>query len=177
MSWFTHFWDDNRQESTFWVKNSVSWAKSALLRGIYCIFHWVNFANLRLCVKMTHLTRKLKIRVWRKFSLPFLLPTKGCQVLPPWVWDYLIIPLLYLGPSIELEILLSVSHITLLIFATFLCWFRECFENMFSDFLFSQEESNWPGCWMFRSHFRICSLCTISENVQPFLLKGIFKIF
>ena len=23
----------------FWVKNSVSWAKSALLHGIYCIFH------------------------------------------------------------------------------------------------------------------------------------------
>ena len=23
----------------FWVKNSVSWARSALLQGIYCIFH------------------------------------------------------------------------------------------------------------------------------------------
>ena len=23
----------------FWVKNSVSWARSALLHGIYCIFH------------------------------------------------------------------------------------------------------------------------------------------
>ena len=30
----------------FWVKNSVSWARSALLHGIYCIFHRVNFANL-----------------------------------------------------------------------------------------------------------------------------------
>ena len=40
----------------FWVKNSVSWARSALLHGIYCIFHWANFANLRFA---THLTRKL----------------------------------------------------------------------------------------------------------------------
>ena len=30
----------------FWVKNSVSWARSALLHGIYCIFQRVNFANL-----------------------------------------------------------------------------------------------------------------------------------
>ena len=67
----------------FWVKNSVSWARSALLHGIYCIFHWVNFANLRLRAKTTHLTRKLWIRAWQKFSLPFLLLTKGCQVLPP----------------------------------------------------------------------------------------------
>ena len=43
----------------FWVKNSVSWARSALLHGIYCIFHWVNFANLRLRAKMTHLTQKI----------------------------------------------------------------------------------------------------------------------
>ena len=43
----------------FGVKNSVSWARSALLHGIYCIFHWVNFANLRLREKTTHLTRKL----------------------------------------------------------------------------------------------------------------------
>ena len=42
-----------------WVKNSVSWARSALLHGIYCIFHWVNFANLRLRTKPTHLMRKL----------------------------------------------------------------------------------------------------------------------
>ena len=31
----------------FWVKNSVSWARSALLHGIYCIFYWVKFANLQ----------------------------------------------------------------------------------------------------------------------------------
>ena len=43
----------------FWVKNSVSLARSALLHGIYCIFHRVNFANLRLRAKTTHLTRKL----------------------------------------------------------------------------------------------------------------------
>ena len=43
----------------FWVKNSVSWARSALLHGIYCIFHWVKFANLWLRAKTTHLTQKL----------------------------------------------------------------------------------------------------------------------
>ena len=43
----------------FGVKNSVSWARSALLHGIYCIFHRVDFANLRLRAKTTHLTRKL----------------------------------------------------------------------------------------------------------------------
>ena len=42
----------------FWVKNSVSWARSALLYGIYCIFHCVNFANLGSRAIMTHLTRK-----------------------------------------------------------------------------------------------------------------------
>ena len=30
----------------FWVKNSVSWARSALLHGIYCIFNKAKFANL-----------------------------------------------------------------------------------------------------------------------------------
>ena len=34
------------------------WAKKCLY-GIYCIFHWVHFANLRLCAKTTHLSRKL----------------------------------------------------------------------------------------------------------------------
>ena len=42
-----------------WVKNSVSWVRSALLHGIYCIFYWVKFANLRLREKTTHLSRKL----------------------------------------------------------------------------------------------------------------------
>ena len=43
----------------FWVKNSISWARSALLHGIYCILYWVKFANLRLRAKTTHLSRKL----------------------------------------------------------------------------------------------------------------------
>ena len=43
----------------FWVKNSISWARSALLHGIYCISYWVKFANLRLRAKTTHLSRKL----------------------------------------------------------------------------------------------------------------------
>ena len=47
----------------FWFKNSVSWARSALLYGIYCIFYWVKFANLRLRAKTTHLSRILQIHV------------------------------------------------------------------------------------------------------------------
>ena len=43
---YTLFGDLWAKKVTFWVKNSVSWARSALLHGIYCIFHWVNFANL-----------------------------------------------------------------------------------------------------------------------------------
>ena len=42
----------------FWVKNSVSWAISTLLHGIYCIFHWVNFANLQ--------NHAQKQRIWRE---------------------------------------------------------------------------------------------------------------
>ena len=42
-----------------WVKNSVSWARSALLHGIYYTFYWVKFANLRLRTKTTHLSQKL----------------------------------------------------------------------------------------------------------------------
>ena len=30
-----------------WVKNSVSWTRSALLHGIYFIFYWVDIANFQ----------------------------------------------------------------------------------------------------------------------------------
>ena len=45
------FWKSKVKKVPFWVKNSVSWARSALLHGIYCILHWVKFANLwwRIC--------------------------------------------------------------------------------------------------------------------------------
>ena len=68
----------------FLVKNSVSWARSALLHGIYCIFYWIRFANLRLRTKTTHLSRKLQIRAWRKFAGPFLPPkaAKFCHPTP-----------------------------------------------------------------------------------------------
>ena len=56
---YTLFGDLWAKKVPFWVKNSVSWARSALLHGIYCIFHRVNFAILRLCAKTTHLTQKL----------------------------------------------------------------------------------------------------------------------
>ena len=40
LSRFTHFLEIFGQKKVpFWVKNSVSWARSALLHGIYCIFH------------------------------------------------------------------------------------------------------------------------------------------
>ena len=35
---YTHFGDLWAKKVPFWVKNSVSWARSALLHGIYCIF-------------------------------------------------------------------------------------------------------------------------------------------
>ena len=43
-------------------------------------------------------------------------------------------------------------------FCRILFRYRIC-ENLllFWVLLFSQEESNWPGCWMLRTHFRICS--------------------
>ena len=43
----------------FWVKNSFTWTRNALLHGLYCIFYWIKFANLRLRTKTTHLLRKL----------------------------------------------------------------------------------------------------------------------
>ena len=47
--------------------------------------------------------------------------------------------------------------IFLLLFCRILFRYRIC-ENLllFWVLLFSQEESNWPGCWMLRTHFRIC---------------------
>ena len=36
---YAPFGDLWAKKMPFWVKNSVSWARSALLHGIYCIFH------------------------------------------------------------------------------------------------------------------------------------------
>ena len=49
------FGDPWAKKVPFWVKNSVSWARSALLHGIYCIFYSVKFANLRSRSKKTQL--------------------------------------------------------------------------------------------------------------------------
>ena len=35
------------KKCSFGSKNSVSWARRALLHGIYCIFHWVKIAITR----------------------------------------------------------------------------------------------------------------------------------
>ena len=57
---FTHFFLRSLGiKSAFLGENSASWARSALLHGIYCIFYWVKFENLRLRAKTTHLSRKL----------------------------------------------------------------------------------------------------------------------
>ena len=55
---YTLFGDLWAKKVPFWVKNSVSWARSALLHGLYCILYWIKFANLQLRAKMTHLWRK-----------------------------------------------------------------------------------------------------------------------
>ena len=41
-----------------WVKNSVSWARIALLHGIYCILYLIKFAILQLHAKTLRLSRK-----------------------------------------------------------------------------------------------------------------------
>ena len=49
---------DLKKKVPFWVKNSVSWARSALLHGIYCILYWVKLANLQL-PKKRRICRKI----------------------------------------------------------------------------------------------------------------------
>ena len=39
------FWRSLGIKSALLGKNSASWARSALLHGIYCIFYWVKFEN------------------------------------------------------------------------------------------------------------------------------------
>ena len=51
----------------FWVKNSVSCARSALLHGIYCKIYCVKFANLQLRAKTAHLSQKLYTRLTKIF--------------------------------------------------------------------------------------------------------------
>ena len=55
---FCTFWVTLDIKVLLWARNSVSWARSALLHGTYCISCWIKFANLQLCAKITHLSRK-----------------------------------------------------------------------------------------------------------------------
>ena len=71
----------------FWAKqvflggqNNVSWARSALLHGIYFILCCIEYANLQLRAKTTHLSRNCKYAL----DEHFLPSPKGCQLLPPW---------------------------------------------------------------------------------------------
>ena len=83
LSRFTHFSEDFGQKVLFWLKNSVSWVRGALLHGIYCILYWIKFPNLQLHAKTTHLSWKSQIHAWQKLPWPFLCSPKGCQLLPP----------------------------------------------------------------------------------------------
>ena len=77
---FRTFWKILGKKVFYWVRNSISWARRALLHGIYCILHWINFASLQIHAKTTHLSRNYQICVRRKFLWPFLLSLKGCQL-------------------------------------------------------------------------------------------------
>ena len=63
VAFYALFGDLCAKKVPFGVKNSVSWARKALLHGMYCIFCCVKFANLRLRAKAKHLSQKLKIRI------------------------------------------------------------------------------------------------------------------
>ena len=65
----------------FWVKNSVSWARSALLHGIYCILYCVEFANLHLHAKMMNLSQKIvnTLSYMVIFALAERLPTSATR--------------------------------------------------------------------------------------------------
>ena len=60
MSRFTHFLETFGQKVHLWVKNSVSWTKSALLHVICCKLYWVKLANLQLRAKTMYLSRNSK---------------------------------------------------------------------------------------------------------------------
>ena len=49
-----NFWKTWGKKCLFGDKNSVSWARSALLNHIYCISYWIRFANLQLSAKTTN---------------------------------------------------------------------------------------------------------------------------
>ena len=66
-----------------------SWARSAIVHGIYYISYWFEFASLQLCAKTTQIWRKSQIRARWKFIWPFLLSPKGCQLLPPYLMNTL----------------------------------------------------------------------------------------
>ena len=52
---YTLFGNLRAKNVPFWVTNSVSLARIALLHGIYYILSWVDFANIWLRPKTTHL--------------------------------------------------------------------------------------------------------------------------
>ena len=52
------FWKTLGKKSALVGQKSVSLAKNALLHGTYCILYGIEFANLQLRSKATHLPRK-----------------------------------------------------------------------------------------------------------------------
>ena len=71
----------------FWVKSSVSWARSALLHCIYCILYWTKCANFQLRGKTTHLLQISKDASDERIEGIFCVCRKPGNFLPPWMWQ------------------------------------------------------------------------------------------
>ena len=56
-----------------WDNNNVSWARSALLHGIYCISNWIKFAKLQLHAKKCICCKNSKYPPDEIFVGPFAL--------------------------------------------------------------------------------------------------------
>ena len=71
---YTLFGDPRPKKVPVWVKNSVSWARNALLHGMYYISYWVKFAITRK-KDATKVNKRLKKVVMAIFALAEWLPT------------------------------------------------------------------------------------------------------
>ena len=67
----------------FFVNISVSWVRSTLLHGTYCILYWTEFANLQLRAKTTIFLRKWQLRAWRKMCGHFRICRKPANFCHP----------------------------------------------------------------------------------------------
>ena len=77
------FWKSLVKKSAFGVKNSVSWARGALLHSMYCISYWVELTNLQLCAKTTHMSQNSKYALDESFYGHFCPHWKAADYCPP----------------------------------------------------------------------------------------------